>query len=56
MALGGLHECWVCYQSKRYGNPDFKQTCTPVRGRKRTIVEGILIWLCFECRKNFKHA
>ncbi len=54
MALGKLNECWVCYETKKWGNVGFKQTCTPVKGKKGTIVEGCLIWLCSECKANIK--
>ena len=52
MALGELTKCWICYESKRYGNPNFKQLCTPIRGEKGTIVQGMAIWLCKDCKTN----
>ncbi len=41
MALGELTKCWVCWESEAYpDNTSLKQMCTPIRGKKGTIVEG----------------
>lgn len=61
MALGELTKCWVCWEIENYNHRieknntgDLKQYCTPIKGREKTIVEGMLIWLCNKCKMNFK--
>lgn len=54
MSLGKINECWVCYQLERYKNPNLKQICSPVRAKKRTICEGLIVWLCPKCKKHLK--
>lgn len=50
MALGKINECWICYQLEKCRNPNFKHICTPVKGKKGTMVEGCIMWLCKNCR------
>ena len=50
MALGKINKCWICYQIKAYKNADLKQFCILVKGKKNTLMEGIWMWLCKECR------
>ncbi len=51
MALGKPTECWICWESKAYRKRDrnMKQLCVPIKGKKGTLVAGMLMWLCKEC-------
>jgi hypothetical protein len=54
MALGELTKCWVCWETEAYNqkNPNLKQLCSPYRAKKGTICEGMLAWICSNCRKE----
>ena len=50
MTLGKPTECWICWEVEAYKKEgNLKQLCVPVRGKKGTIVEGCIMWLCKEC-------
>lgn len=56
MALGELNKCWVCWESEACKkDSDLKQFCTPIRGKKGTLCERMLIWLCGDCKRKYKY-
>lgn len=62
MTLGKPTQCWICWQLKSYiyqeerkgSFNDYKQFCTPIKSGRNTVLEGTLVWVCSECRKNVK--
>ena len=56
MVLGELTKCWICWESKAYSehNSNLKQICSPYRAKKNSVCEGMIAWICFECRGKLK--